>query len=72
MRNVINLDAFRSKGDGLDRLTNDDVVDVALLAHWRLSEPGEVLSGTVTRQRMREALSEARDYIRADDGRSIA
>ncbi len=69
---VIDLDAFRSKGDGLERLTNEDVIDVALLAHWRLSESGEVLSGVATRQRMREALSEVRDYLRKDDGRSIA
>lgn len=60
---VINLSDYR-KPDPLDRLVEEDVLDVALVSFWHQSPYSELCDSPELRRRMRAAMLEVRDYLR--------
>ena len=66
---IINMDAYRSKRDVLSRMSDDDVLDVALAAHWHNSEAEDMAEQIELRKRMRRALIEVREYLQENGGR---
>ena len=68
MTNVIDMAAFRRDRDVLDRLVEDDVLDVALVAFWERSSYEDLMDSPELRRRMRSAMLDVRDYLRDRDG----
>lgn len=68
MTNVIDMAAFRRDRDVLDRLVEDDVLDVALVAFWERSSYEDLMDSPELRRRMRNAMLDVRDYLRDRDG----
>lgn len=62
--NVIDLDSYRGRKDPLDRLVEDDVLDVALVAFWHNSPYQQLCDSPELRKRMREAMLDVREYLR--------
>jgi len=67
MSNLIDLNAFRRDRDVLDRLVDDETVDVFLAAFWSQSPAFELLDSPNLRRRTTEALADVRDYLRQRD-----
>lgn len=64
MSNLIDLNAFRRDRDILDRLVDDETVDVFMTAFWSQSPAFELLDSPNLRRRTTEALADVRDYLR--------
>lgn len=61
--NVIDLDSYRRPPKILDRLVEDDVLDVALVSFWHNSPYADLCDSPELRRRMRAAMVEVRDYL---------
>lgn len=60
----INLDAFEKNEDGLEAMTDPDVVMAALEAFWHRSDREDLEKLSQLRKRMEAALAAARDRMR--------
>lgn len=68
MSDVTNLDDFRRRRDSLiDRICDDEAVDVFLTAFWDQTSYGELLDSPNLRRKTTLALAEVRDYLKGRD-----
>ncbi len=66
MSEVTNLDDYRERAL-IDRICDDEAVDVFMTAFWVQSPYGELLDSPNLRRRTTIALAELRDYLKGGD-----